>query len=140
MLNRRRKKVLVAVALFASLLTMVVCWRVFGGEEVPTLQSQYESIRIGMTIEEAEAIIGIPSGTYDFNADTAPKVIQQESNDEPVGAQVNYYESGNSGILLSYDLNTRRISRKKLWLFERVTDPKKGTRIIIRKLKSVVFG
>jgi hypothetical protein len=62
---RRRRTILLAAALVLAVLLLVGYWvLVPRGPSARITRAAYERVRLGMTAEEAQAVIGLPPGDY----------------------------------------------------------------------------
>jgi hypothetical protein len=130
---RKHASRLVAVILILVLLGMAfLLVEKSVGNQQSALRDKYDSIQVGMSLSQAEAILGTPKGYYAIHDTTTLIVAHTTSRGQESHPGVNnYYPGKRCGVILWYNPHTQQVTSKEFWLYRYATHPAKVIRFAV---------
>ncbi len=102
---------LFALPIITVAVVAVLAWYYSDFEAV---RGKYDQINIGMTLAEAEAVIGVPHRSPSWNAQTYPATVEEGPEGDTSALEVTYISVNQYGIALWCNLGTEIVKKKEL--------------------------
>jgi hypothetical protein len=111
-----RRRIVLIVLIVVLALAGAWLWLTWDHDYGP-IRANFDKVSIGMPIDEAEKILGMPQWDFDYSWDnyTGPDSIAFDTAQTgPWESEKKYYNKGNYWVILSYNPSSKRIISKDL--------------------------